>query len=106
MIADRHSDSSMSLLDNQVFESDTGESYRQNMHTQAPRSILKKTSSAVHGNFKAGEAGHDLKQSNVAVTRRPTYSQEQKHSEVTRDLRSMAMSIEDEDFGFIGQSKH
>ena len=104
VITGRHSDSNVSSLDNPVFESDTGESCRQNMHTQAPRSILKKTPSAVHGNVRASEADQEMKQSNVAFARRLTYSQEHEQGEMTRDLRSMAMSIEDDDFGLIDQS--
>ena len=104
MITGRHSDSNVSSLDNPVFESDTGESCRQNMHTQAPRSILKKTPSAVHGNVRASEADQEMKQSNVAFARRLTYSQEHEQGEMTRDLRSMAMSIGDDDFGLIDQS--
>ena len=104
LIADRHSNSSVSSLDNPVFESDTVESCRQNMHTQAPRSILKKTPSDVHGNFRASEAGQDMKQSNVAFAKRLVYSQEHEQGELTRDLHSTAMGIEDENFGLIGQS--
>ena len=94
MIADRHSDSSVSSLVIPVFESEIEDGCRENMHTRVPRSILKKTPSAVHGNVRA----------NVAFARRLTYSQEHEQGEMTRDLRSMAMSIEEDDFGFIDQS--
>ena len=66
MIADRHSDSSVSSVDNPVFESETEEGCSENMHTQMPRRILKKTPSAVHGNVRTSEAEQEMKQSNVA----------------------------------------
>ena len=103
VIADRHLDSSVSSVDNPVFESEAEEGCREHMHTQMPRSILKKTPSAVHGNVRASEAEQEMKQSNVAFARRLTYSQEHEQGEMTRDLRSMAMSIEEDDFGLIDQ---
>ena len=73
VIADRHSDSSVASLDIPVFESEIEEGCRENMHTKVPRSILKKTPSAVHGNVRASEAEQAMKQSNVAFARRLTY---------------------------------
>ena len=103
VIGDRHADSSVSSLNNPVFESEIEDGCRENMHTQVPRSILKKTPSAVHGNVRPSEAEQEMKQSNVGFARRLTYSQEHERGEITRDLRSMAMSIEDDDFGLIDQ---
>ena len=103
VIADRNSDSSVSSVDSPVFESEAEEGCRENRHTQVPKSILKKTPSAVHGNVRPSEAEQEMKQSNVAFARRLTYSQEHERGEMTRDLRSMAMSNEDDDFGLIDQ---
>ena len=99
--------SAVSPQDNSVFLPDEDQDHRQISQAQGPRSILKKTPCADQMNSRESESGQDRRQSNVTFARRLTYSQEheQGQGELTRDLRSMAMSLEDADYGLIDQGE-
>ena len=102
---DMQPSSAVSPQDNSVFLPDEDQDHRQISQAQGPRSILKKTPCADKVNSRVSETEQDRRPSNVTFARRLTYSQEheQGQGELTRDLRSMAMSVEDADYGLIDQ---
>ena len=102
---DMQPSSAVSPQDNSVFLPDRDQDHRQISQVQGPRSILKKTPCADKVNSRVSETEQDRRPSNVTFARRLTYSQEheQGQGELTRDLRSMAMSLEDADYGLIDQ---